>query len=154
MFKIKKPGLAFVFVCMALVFSIVALALFLSTYSVGGYSLSRWALTCSVFSIWFLLLLAGNMLFRGDKPVWSGIIYAIVVFLLVYGLVTFLQPCLVPIGFAFFSSDLNMGDSALNKIVAYRSVATAAFYVLATVFTVVTAFMSADKSFGKEEVAE
>lgn len=151
MLKIKKPGLAFVFVCLSLVFSIVALALFLSTYSVGGYTLSRGAVTCSVLSIWLLIMLMGNVLLRGDKPVWTGIVYALAVFLLIYGLMQFIQPCLTPIGFVFGAGDLNMGDTALNKIVANRSIVTAVFYVLAAVCTVAAAFISADKSFGTKK---
>lgn len=149
MLKIKKPGFAFAFICLAFVFSVIALALFISTYSVGGYTLSRWALTCSILSTWLLFLLAGNMLFRGDKPAWTGIIYALAVFLLIYGFMRFIQPCLTPIGFVFGAGDLNMGDTALNKVVAGYSIVTAVFYVLAALFTVIAAFMSADKSFGK-----
>ena len=151
MLKIKKPGLAFVFICLALVFSVVAFALFLSTYSVGGYTLNRWAVACSVLAIWLLIMLACNMLLRGDKPVWTGIIYALAAFLLVYGMMQFIQPCLTPIGFVFGAGDLNMGDTALNKVVANYSIVTAVFYVLAAGCTVATAFMSADKSFGSKK---
>lgn len=151
MFKIKKPGLGFIAVCLALVFSVVALALFVNTYKVGGYTLSRWALTCSILSIWFLLLLALNMLFFGDKPFWCGIIYALTAFMLVIGVTQFIQPCLTPIGFVFGAGDLNMGDTALNKVVANQSIVTAVFYVLAVLCTVVAAFLPAEWTFGKKK---
>ncbi len=145
MVKIKKPALGFVFVCISLVFAVTALALFITTYNVGGYTLSRWALACTVIAIWLLLCLAVNMALFGDKPVWSGLVYAATVFLLIYGLMRFIQPCLTPIGFILGAGDLNMGDTALNKIVAERSIITAVFYVLSVIAAVAASFMSAER---------
>lgn len=144
MFKLKKPALGFVFTVAAAVFSVVALALFITTYNVGGYTLSRWALTCTVIALWLLICLAANAFAFGDKPVWGGVVYALCAFLLIYGFMQFIQPCLTPIGFIFGAGDLNMGDTALNKIVAERSIVTAVFYVLAVAFTVTASFCSAE----------
>lgn len=143
--KIKLPGIGFYFSAAALVFSVAGMCLFLVTYNVGGYTLSRWALTCSVLAVWLLLFITVNMFIKGDKPFWCSLLFVLAVFLLTYGLLKFIQPCLTPIGFVFGASDLNMGDTALNKVVAYYSVATAAFYVLSVLSILAAAFLPETK---------
>ncbi len=144
-FKLQTPSIGFFSAAAAFVFAIVATILFFNTYAVGGYTLSRWAVTCSIIAVWLLAFLSINTLLVGEKPFWTNILYGVVAFLLTYGLLQFLQPCLTPIGFAFGSSDLNMGDSALNKVVAVQAVITAVFYLLAIIGTIVSSFVASTK---------
>lgn len=143
MLKVKKPAVGFILICVSLALAIVATAMFLYTFSVGKYTLSRWALTCSVLAVWIMILLILNSLFFGDERAWTGVLYALAVFLLIYGFMQFIQPCLSPIGFAFGAGDLNMGDTALNKKVAVLAVVTAVFYVFSAISLIVAAFFPA-----------
>lgn len=153
MIKIKKPGIGFMLLGVALIFAIVAFAMYFSTYDVGGYTINRWAAMYTALSLWCLVFLEVNILFFGDKPFWTYIIYALTAFMLVYSLLLLIQPCLTPIGFVFGAGDLNMGDSALNEVVANKSIVTAVFYVLAAFYTIAAAFMPAEWPYGKQEKA-
>lgn len=139
--KIKIPGIGFAFALLSLIFSIIAFSLFINTYNIGGYTISRMAVTCSVIAIWLQLLLLINMLFQGSNPSWSGIVYAVIAFLLVYAFAEFIQPCLSPIGFVLGAGDLNMGDTELNKIVASKSLVTAGFYLFSALLITISAFI-------------
>lgn len=129
----------------ALVCTIASLVMFLFTYKVAVFTLNRWTLSCTVFAMWLIVFLIANSVFRGDRPFWTIFAYILVVFLMTYGMLRFLQPCITPIGFAFGASDLNMGDTALNRVVAYMSVATTVLYLVAIVCTVVAAFFKSGR---------
>lgn len=152
--KIKIPGIGFAFAFLSFVFSIVALSMFLNTYDIGGYTLSRKALTCSILALWLEFLLLLNMLFQGEKPSWGGLVYAAIAFLLVYAFAQFIQPCLSPIGFVFGAGDLNMGDTELNKIVANKSIVTSVFYLISALLICISAFISPEWPFIKKKAKE
>ncbi len=152
--KIKVPGVAFFLTAVALLATVAAFILFFSTYRVGGYKIDRWTVTCSVLSLWFLACICASMFFEGDKPFVRDIFLVLTVFLLTFGVTKFIHPCLTPIGFAFAAGDLNMGDSALNRVIAIRSVITAVFYVIAIVCTILACFFSARWKGGEQEVIE
>lgn len=143
--KKKRIGAAFPVGVFALVVAVAALVMYFVTYRIGSYTINRWALICTALGIWFVAFLCLNMVIKGDKPAWCSIFYVLAVFLLTYGLLRFLQPCLTPIGFAFGASDLNMGDTQLNKTVAYFSVATAALYIVSVFCIILAAFLPAER---------
>lgn len=134
MIKIRKPGISFIFVALTLIFTIVSFSLFISTYNVFSYEINRWAVTGFVLSIWGLVFLLVNMLFKGESPFWTMFIYPIVIFLLTYAVLQFIKPCLSPIGIYFTVK--NMGDTATNAIGVPRALAT-------TVFTVISILLCA-----------
>ena len=147
-----RPG--FYFSAAALLFAVAGLVLYLVTYGIEPYALNRWALTCSVLAVWLLLFIAINTLLRGEKPFWTGLLFIPAAFLLVYGMLQFLQPCLSPIAFTFVSSDLNMGDTEANKVIAYYAVATAACYLLSVVCIFVAAFLPAGRRAAGKNAAD
>ena len=136
--KIRIPGLGFGAAALAFVCVLVAFILYFPTYSAGGYAQSRWTIMCCVLSMWLLLLLIANGLFFGEKPAWASVIYAAAAFLITYGALRFIQPCLTQIGIYF---TVNMGDIEMNRAVTYYSITAEVFYVLGAVFTIVSAFL-------------
>ncbi len=140
--KIKIPGVGFIIGVVALLCAIVGFILFFSTYNVAGYKLNRWTVTCTALAIWFLLCACVSMFFEKEGSRVRDVFLILAVFCLTYGVLKFIHPCLTPIGFAFAASDLNMGDSALNRVIAVRAVITAVFYVLAIIATIVTCFLA------------
>ena len=138
MLKPKVPGLGFGALALAFVLTAVAFAMHFATYAAGSYATSRWTIMCSVLAMWLLLLLLVNGLFVGEKPAWTGFIYALTAFLLTYGAAKFMQPCLTQIGIYF---TVNMGDTAMNEAVTKLSIPTAILYVAAVLLTIVAAFL-------------
>lgn len=149
--KIKIPGLGFMFIVLAIVFSIISLVFYINTYKIEPYTIDRWALMYTVLAMWCLVFLAVNMLFKGDKPVWCIVVYAGAVFMMIYALLRLLQPCINPIGYVFGSGDLMMGDFEKNRQIASSSITTAVFYVITAVFTIAAAFSPAEWTFGKKK---
>ena len=150
MLKPKVPGFGFGAAALALVCTIVGFVMFFLTYAAGGYAISRWTIMCSVLSMWLLVLLMLNGIFAGEKPVWTAVIYAVIAFLLTYGTIRFIQPCLTQIGIYF---TVNMGDVEMNRIVTFRSITSAAFYVAAIIMTIVSAFLPMTFRGGKSKTA-
>ncbi len=147
--KIKIPGLGFIAVFLALIFSIISLVFYINTYAIEPFPIDRWSIMFTAFSIWCLAFLLINMLFKGDRPFWCIIIYALTAFMLIYSLLRMLQPCINAIGYTLGAGDLQMGDSAKNKLITSSSITTAVFYVLSAVFTIVAAFLPAEWTFGR-----
>ncbi len=145
---VKKPGLGFVFAALALVFAIVATALFAATDSVSGTRSNRWAVMCCVLAIWILAFLLVNMLFQGDKPFWTNALFVVVPFLMLFAFLLFIKPHVFTLGFVFGAGDLNMGNVALRQLTAQYAMSAAVFFVLSVICSVVTAFMPAGLLFG------
>lgn len=144
MIKLKKPSLGFILIAISFVCTVVAFILFLSTYDVFSYELNRWALTCSVLAIWGLLFLGVNTLIKGENPVWTFIIYAVIVFLLTYAVIQFIKPCLSPIGIYFTVK--NMGDTATNEIGVPRALITTGFYLVSIICCTISSFVKSTNS--------
>lgn len=138
MIKPKIPGLGFGALALALALTIAAFAMHFATYAAGSYATSRWTIMCSVLSVWLMVLLLVNGLLVGERPAWTGFIYALIAFLLTFGAAKFMQPCLTQIGIYF---TVNMGDTAMNEAVTKLSIPTAVLYVAAVILTIAAAFL-------------
>ena len=140
MLKLKKPGISFIFIVLALILTVAAFILFISTYNVFSYEINRWAVTCSILSIWGLVFLSINTLIKGEKQFWTMCIYPIIVFLLTYAVLQFIKPCLSPIGIYFTVK--NMGDTATSEIGVPRAIITTVLFLLAIISSIVAALLS------------
>ncbi len=140
MTKLKKPSIGWYFLLASFLCCIVAFALFLSTYSVFRYETNRWAVSCMILSIWGLLFLLVNTLWKGDYPSFCNVIYGVVTFLILFAFTQFINPCLSPIGIYFTVH--NMGDVATNAIGVPRAIIASVFFILATCCTMIAAFLS------------
>lgn len=137
---IKKPSIGFWFVSAGLALSIVAFALYFSTYKALGYNQDYWVIAMMVIALWGFGCLIVNGLLAGNKPFFMDIFYALVAFALVFATIKFITPCLSPIGIYFTVH--NMGDVEANAIGVPRAIAGAVFYVLSVVCVVVASFVN------------
>lgn len=149
--KLKKPGLGFIAICVAFILSIVAFCLYFKTYKIEPFEHDRMTITFTIFAMWCMVFLALNMLFKGDKPFWTLIIYPAIAFFLIYALLKLMLPCVNAIGYTLGAGDLIMGNVEKNRAITNTSIMTAVFYVLSAVFVMAAAFMPAEWSFGKKK---
>ena len=151
MHKINKPRLGMILLLISLICTIVGFILFVSTYNVFKYELNRWCITCLVFSIWFLLFMIINKLIKGENLYLQNMMYPVVVFLIVFATIEFINPCLSPIGIYFTVH--NMGDTATNDIGVPRAIITTCFLLVGALTCLISSFMNSIKE-NKNEISK
>lgn len=149
-FKFHALGIGFGFLSVSLILTLVGFIWTYKTYAIDNFTINRRVVFMTVLSIWFMVFLLAKTPFMGNKPLWSGMVYAAIAFMQVYALLLFIQPCISAIGYVFGASDLIMGDVEKNRAVANGTIVTAVLYVIAAICTIAAAFCS-DKWTTKHE---
>ena len=140
MLKLNKIKSGFITMLISLTFSIAAFIMFLSTYQVFRYEINRWTFSCIIIAMWLMIFLLINSLIKGDKPFWTSALNMVIVFLLTYSFLEFINPCLSPIGIYFTVH--NMGDTATNAIGVPRSLICAGCYLISIIMSIVSSFLT------------
>ncbi len=138
--RFRIPFVGFVFTLLAFIATLVALGKYINLYTVAGYATNWWTVLYSVLPALFLAVILVNSLLLADDPFFMIIFYVASAFMLIYGALAMLQPCISEIAFVLGSPDLAMGDNAIRVFISDNSIDTTVWYVVAAVFTIIGAF--------------
>ena len=135
--KLRIPGVGFILLALAFIFTIVGFVLYFQTFDIFHYQQSKITIATTIISLWGMLFLIINALFKGDNPDAFNVFYLINAFALVFAFSYFLIPCLSPIGIYF---TVNMGDMETYALGVPRCITGCVFYVLAMILNVCASF--------------